>query len=71
MTATPQYPKAIQTSGHMGSTYFEHRYFIDNIEGNFRNTATVEEGFWAVLVGIAAERSIREGTPVHIKDMLL
>jgi hypothetical protein len=30
--AAPCYPLPIQESGHMGGTYFEHRYFVDNKE---------------------------------------
>ena len=42
---TPCYPAGIQQSGHHGSTYYEHKYFIDNIEGKKTHTATVDEGF--------------------------
>ncbi|MGE4276533.1 MAG: Gfo/Idh/MocA family protein [Lawsonibacter sp.] len=68
--STPCYPKTIQTSGHMGGTYFEHRKFIDNIEGRKTDTATIEEGFWSVIVGIAAEKSAHSGKIVYINDLL-
>lgn len=68
--STPCYPRTIQTSGHMGGTYFEHKYFIDNIDGKATDTATVEEGFWAVVVGIAAEESAKTGKIVYIDEML-
>lgn len=68
--STPCYPKTIQTSGHMGGTYFEHRNFIDNIEGKQTDTATVEEGFWSVVVGIAAEKSVKTGQIISIADLL-
>ncbi|MGL4392788.1 MAG: Gfo/Idh/MocA family protein [Fusobacteriaceae bacterium] len=67
---TPCYPKTIQSSGHMGGTYFEHKYFVDNIEGKKTDTATIEEGFWSVVVGIAAEQSIKTGEKVYIKDLI-
>ncbi|WP_164667803.1 Gfo/Idh/MocA family protein [Virgibacillus doumboii] len=69
-TASPCYPKVIQESGHSGATYYEHKYFIDNIEGNNKATATVEEGFWSIVVGEAAERSIKTGGVINVKDML-
>ncbi len=66
----PCYPPYIEESGHNGSTFFEHVNFIDNIEGIPNNTATVEEGFWSVVVGVAAEESIKKGSVVLIDDLL-
>ena len=68
--STPCYPKIIQSSGHMGGTYFEHKYFVDNMDGRKTNTATVEEGFWSVVVGFAAEQSVQTGKAVFIRDIL-
>ena len=68
--STPCYPKFIQNSGHMGGTFFEHRYFVDNMDGKKTDTATVEEGFWSVAVGVAAEQSVRTGKTVYIKELL-
>lgn len=67
---TPAYATAVQTAGHNGGTYFEHINFVDNIEGKPTNTATVEEGFWSVVVGAAAEELVKTGAPVLIKDLL-
>lgn len=66
----PAYHNGIGTSGHNGSTFYEHKYFVDRIEGDKTNTATVEEGFWAVVVGIAAEQSIKKEREINIHDML-
>lgn len=68
--STPCYPKTIQTSGHMGGTYFEHKYFIDNMEGKKTDTATIEEGFWSVIIGIAAEESVKTGKVVSIDELI-
>lgn len=67
---TPCYPPYIEESGHNGSTFYEHIYFIDNIEGKPTNTASVEEGFWSVVIGVAAEKSIKTGQPILIDDLL-
>jgi predicted dehydrogenase len=67
---TPIYPKFIEESGHNGATFYEHVYFIDNIEGKKTNTATVEEGFWSIVVGAAAEESIKTGKIINIDDLL-
>lgn len=68
--STPCYPTEIEKSGHGGATYFEHFYFIENIEGNITNTASVEQGFWSVIIGVAAEESIKTGKVVNINDLL-
>jgi len=66
----PCYPTYIEESGHSGATFFEHRYFIDNIEGNQTSVATAEEGFWSIVVGYAAQRSIELGTSIIVNDLL-
>ena len=68
--STPVYPTMISESGHSGATFFEHVNLIDNIEGKPTKTATVEEGFWSVVVGAAAEESVKTGQPVDINEML-
>jgi len=67
---TPTYHTEIEESGHNGATYYEHIYFIDNIEGKKTTTATVDEGFWSVVVGAAAEESIKTGQVVYIDQFL-
>jgi myo-inositol 2-dehydrogenase/D-chiro-inositol 1-dehydrogenase len=67
---TSAYPANINEAGHNGGTYFEHVNFINNIEGKPTNTATVEEGFWSVVVGAAAEESIKTGAPVLVDELL-
>lgn len=67
---TPSYPERIQESGHHGSTYYEHKYFIDSIEGQESTAATIDEGFWSIVVGVAAEESIKTGGVVYIDDLL-
>jgi len=66
----PCYPPHIEESGHNGSTFYEHVNFINNIEGRPNNTATVEEGFWSVVIGVAAEESVKTGKVVLIDELL-
>lgn len=66
----PSYPAYIKESGHNGSTYIEHVNFVNNIEGQTTTTATAEEGFWSVVVGVAAEESIKTGGVVRIDTLL-
>lgn len=67
---TPLYPKHIEETGHNGATFYEHVYFIDNIEGKKTTTATTEEGFWSIVVGVAAEESIKSGEIIYIDHLL-
>ena len=66
----PCYPTPIEESGHSGATFYEHINFIDNIDGNPTNTATVEEGFWSVVVAAAAQESIKVGQPILVDEFL-
>jgi len=66
----PCYASHIAETGHSGATYFEHICFVDNIEGKKTNTATAEEGFWSIVVGAAAEESVKTGSVVNIKELL-
>ena len=66
----PCYPTYIEESGHGGATFFEHRYFIDTIEGKETSVATAEEGFWSIVVGYAAQKSIELGTPIDVNELL-
>lgn len=68
--STPGYPALIEMTGHNGGTYFEHVNFVDRIEGRPTNAATAEEGFWSVVVGIAAEESVRRGEVVRVEALL-
>lgn len=67
---SPCYPPYIEETGHNGATFFEHINLIDNLDGKETNTATVAEGFWSVVVGAAAEESVKTGQPVKIKELL-
>jgi myo-inositol 2-dehydrogenase / D-chiro-inositol 1-dehydrogenase len=68
--STPVYPSLILESGHGGATFFEHINLINNIEGKPTNAATVSEGFWSVVVGAAAEESVKTGQPVMVDAFL-
>ncbi|MBX7213296.1 MAG: Gfo/Idh/MocA family oxidoreductase [Thermoflexales bacterium] len=67
---TPAYPELISRTGHHGGTFYERAAFIDAIEGRQTTAASVAEGFWSVVIGIAAERSVKTGQPVEIPALL-
>lgn len=68
---TPQditYPELVERSGHHGATYFEHEALIDQLEGKRVDSATVEQGFRAMLVASAAQQSIECGEVIDIEE---
>ena len=67
---TPHYMKHIEEAGHSGATFIEHLNFIENIEGRATSTADVDDGFWSVVVGAAAELSVRKHRIVRIDELL-
>ncbi|MEM7034305.1 MAG: Gfo/Idh/MocA family oxidoreductase, partial [Chloroflexota bacterium] len=67
---TPSYPAFIEKSGHSGATYYEQVYFVDNIEGKPTTTASAADGFWSVVVGAAAEESVKQGNVVEVDTLL-
>lgn len=67
---TPLYPSYIESSGHSGATYYEHVHFVDSMEGKTTNAATVEDGFWSIVVGCAAELSAETGRVIMIDELL-
>ncbi|KAA3657985.1 MAG: gfo/Idh/MocA family oxidoreductase [Chloroflexi bacterium] len=67
---TPVYPAFIEDSGHHGSTFYEHVNFIDNLKGRNTQTASAADGYWSIVVGVAAEESVKTGMPVDIDELL-
>lgn len=67
---SPGYSKEVEESGHGGSSYYEQIQFINCIEGNMEQVVTVEEGFWSIVVGSAAEESLRTGKVINIEEHL-
>ena len=43
---------------------------MDKIEGKPTNAATAQEGFWSIVVGAAAEESVKTGQVVVINELL-
>lgn len=69
-TINPTYPKIIEDSGHNGGTYFEHINWIKRMSGQNSSAATAEEGFWSVVIGVAAEKSYKDGKKIMVKELL-
>ena len=63
---------AILAAGdHHGATYYQHEQFMEMVRtGLSAPEVSVEDGFWAVLTGEAAELSAREGRAVDVSEIL-
>lgn len=58
----------LQAGDHHGSTFFQHQRFRDLVRtGAGRPEVNLADGYWSVLVGEAAEESVRTGLPVSLK----
>ena len=55
---------------HDGSSYIEHLNFRDAILSGGSSEVTVGDGLLAVAIGVAAHRSIDEGRPVMLEELL-
>lgn len=62
------YPKAIESSGHSGATFFEHVAFLAQLDGDIVDAATPAEGFKSLLVASAAQRSLATGKVVLMDE---
>jgi predicted dehydrogenase len=55
---------------HHGSSYLEHLDFLDAIRSGGTAGVGLDEGLWSVAMGVAAHRSIDEGRPVTLDEVL-
>jgi len=55
---------------HHGSSYLEHLDFLAAIRGQGQVPVTLDDGLWSVAIGAAAHRSIDEGRPVLMSELI-
>ncbi len=55
---------------HHGSSYLEHTEFLHAVRHGTAPRVTLDDGLWSVAVGVAAHRSIDEGRPVTVAEVL-
>jgi myo-inositol 2-dehydrogenase/D-chiro-inositol 1-dehydrogenase len=53
-----------------GATFYEQLAFMDRLEGEVVNSATVIQGLWAMIVGSAAQKSMASKQAVEIEEFL-
>ncbi len=56
----------LSAGDHHGSTYFQHRKFLDLVKNGGRPEVSLEDGLKAVVMGAAAEESARTGKSIDL-----
>ena len=55
---------------HHGSSYLEHLDFLAAMRSGAQPAVGIADGLWSVATGVAAHRSIDEGRPVDLAEVL-
>lgn len=61
----------LKAGDHHGSTYFQHQKFRDAVLGNGDVEVSMDDGLKAVIIGLAAEESVRRKAAVSINGWTL
>lgn len=64
----PVDPELLAAGDHNGSTYYQHAGFYKAVTEGAAVDVTVEDGLRAVVIGMAAQESIRMGQAINITD---
>ena len=59
-------PDILAAGDHHGSTFFQHRKFLDIVRKGGQPEVTLEDGLKAVMIGAAAEESARTGRAMEL-----
>lgn len=60
----PVDPTLLEAGDHNGSTFYQHQRFCAALRGEGRVEVTLDDGWRAVAMGMAAQRSAREGIAI-------
>lgn len=61
-------PSILNAGDHQGSTYYQHQNFKEAILGKKDVEVTAKDGMLAVLMGLAAEQSIKENRVIFLDE---
>jgi predicted dehydrogenase len=63
-------PRVAYEGFHHGSSYLEHLDFLDAVRTRSAPGVSLRDGLLSVAMGVAAHRSIDEGRPVTLDEVL-
>jgi predicted dehydrogenase len=63
-------PRVRHEGYHHGASYLEHLGFLECIRTGAPPAVTLDDGLWSVATGVAAHRSIDQGRPVPLAEVL-
>ena len=69
-TDIPVDPALLTAGDHNGATYFQHQRFLRAAKGEGPVEVSLDDGRWAVAMGIAAQRAAAEGRVVEMDEVL-
>ena len=62
----PVDPKLLEAGDHNGSTFYQHERFARVLRGEQSVEVSLQDGLKAVLIGLAAHRSIETGKAIDL-----
>ncbi len=63
----PVDPRLLEAGDHNGATYYQHQGFLELLRGGrARPDVSLEDGIWAVRMGIAAHEALTSGQSIHL-----
>jgi len=63
----PVDPTLLEAGDHNGSTFYQHRRFLEMVRaGGTSPEVSVQDGIWAVRMGLAAQQAMTEGRVVDL-----
>ena len=65
-TEVPVDETLLEAGDHNGSTFFQHQKFLEVVKGNMKPEVNLDDGIWAVRMGLAAQQSAASGKAVDL-----
>ena len=65
----PVDPSLLAAGDHNGSTFYQHRGFADVVERSGTPEVGLADGWWAVVMGLAAQLSATEGRVIGAEEL--
>lgn len=63
----PVDPTLLAAGDHNGSTFYQHQRFLRMVRGQGAPEVTLQDGMWAVRMGLAAQQAARTGETVRFQ----